>query len=277
MNSKDVFNLIQSKQSLLCVGLDIDTDKMPAHLSRDFAGIKEFLMQIVDATREHCIAYKPNLAFFEVLGSRGLDVLGEINDYIGSGHFKIADAKRGDIGNTASAYAKTFFETFSFDAITVNPYMGYDTIEPYLVYTNKTTIVLGITSNPGFAHFQDQVLSSGEHLYAKVIREMADQFSSDQLMFVVGATRGQYIENARKAAPDHFFLMPGIGAQGGDLQEAVTLGLNEQFGLIINSSRGILYADKSEEFASAAGLASKQLQEQIFDAVKQAGKNFGDD
>lgn len=244
---------------MLCVGLDVDIEKLPAHLSKDINGVREFLHEIIDSTRDFCVAYKPNTAFFESMGTGGWDLLYELSNYIGKDHFKIADAKRGDIGNTAKAYAKTFFEDMGYDAITVSPYMGFDTLEPYLEYKNKWTIVLGLTSNPGFQDIQILKLENGHRIYETVIGSMAQKFSSDQLMFVVGATRSEYITRIRELAPDHFLLMPGIGAQGGDLDQAIKAGLNSNYGMLINASRSILYASNEIDFAQAAAKEAQKI------------------
>jgi orotidine-5'-phosphate decarboxylase len=264
MNKSNLVRLIKDRGTVLCVGLDLDFRKVPVFVNlTDSSSILNYLKDLIDATRSHCIAYKPNLAFFEQLGSVGFNLLGELIEYIGKDHFKIADAKRGDIGNTAAAYAKTYFETFDFDAITVNPYMGFDSLAPFLAYSSKSTIVLGVTSNSGFNDIQNLELKDGMRLYQKVIADLSQQVTSEQLMFVVGATRGSIIESVRSLAPDHFFLMPGIGAQGGDLSEAVRLGHNKDYGLIINASRAIMYASTGEDFAAAAELSAKNFNTEI--------------
>lgn len=254
---------IENKKTVLCVGLDIEMAKMPAVVSRDKAGIKRFLFDIIDKTKPFCVAYKPNIAFFEELGTLGWDVLGEVTDYIGHGHFLIADAKRGDIGNTAKAYAKVFYDLYSFDAVTLSPYMGKDSIDPFVEYNDKIAIVLGLTSNPGYRDLQLLKLDNGQYLFEKVLEHFSRLYSPEQLMFVIGATRSNYIASARKIAQDHFFLMPGIGAQGGDLNSALQLGRNNQIGLLINASRSILYASSGEDYAEAAGLEAKNLSIQM--------------
>lgn len=259
MTKEILVDLIRARQSMLCVGLDVDIDRLPAHLTKDVQGVKEFLYPIIDSTRDFCVAYKPNTAFFESMGTGGWNLLYEISNYIGSDHFKIADAKRGDIGNTAKAYAKTFFVDMDYDAITVSPYMGFDTLEPFLAYNKKWTIALGLTSNPGFKDIQMLKLENGKSVFETVISRMAQQFSSDQLMFVVGATRADYISHIRELAPDHFFLMPGIGAQGGDLDQAVKAGLNSNYGMLINASRSILYASNEIDFAQAAAKEAQKI------------------
>lgn len=255
---------IQKKRSFLCVGLDTDPAKIPDHLN-DFAQpVLEFNKQIIDATRAFCVAYKPNLAFYEAMGSEGWDILKSTVDYIGPHHLKIADAKRGDIGNTADQYAKTFFKDLGFDAITIAPYMGRDSIQPFLEYKDKWTIVLGLTSNPGFEDFQLLKISPNDrYLFEEVIETVAQWGSAEQLMFVVGATRTEYIQRIRSIIPDHFLLVPGVGSQGGDLKETYHKGSNDNVGLLINSSRGIIYAAQDQTFASAAGIEASKLNEEM--------------
>jgi orotidine-5'-phosphate decarboxylase len=248
---------------MLCVGLDVDIQRLPIHLTKDINGVRIFLHEIIESTKDYCIAYKPNTAFFESMGTGGWDLLYELSEFIGKDYFKIADAKRGDIGNTAKAYAKTFFEDMGYDAITVSPYMGFDTLDPFLSYTDKWTIALGLTSNPGFKDIQMLKLENGQNVYEIVIGRMAQQFNSDQLMFVVGATRSEYITRIRELAPDHFFLMPGIGAQGGDLNQAVNAGLNSTYGMLINASRSIVYASNEVDFAQKAAHEAKKIANQM--------------
>ena len=254
---------IISRKSFLCVGLDTDPDKIPVHLNDYDNPVLAFNKAIIDATKPYCVAYKPNFAFYEAMGSKGWDVLKETVSYIGSDHLTIADAKRGDIGNTASKYAKAIFEELNFDAITVAPYMGRDSIDPFLEYEDKWTIVLGLTSNLGHSDFQLQSLASGACLYEEVIRQISGYGSPDQLMFVVGATRKEYLNHIRSLAPDHFWLVPGIGAQGGSLEDVCEAGINQSIGLLINASRSILYAGKGEDFASKAEQEAKLLQESM--------------
>jgi orotidine-5'-phosphate decarboxylase len=259
-----LINHIREKQSFLCVGLDSDSSKIPAHLNDYAQPVLEFNKQIIDATRAFCVAYKPNLAFYESMGSEGWDILKSTVDYIGPDHMKIADAKRGDIGNTADQYAKIFFRDLGFDAITIAPYMGRDSIEPFLEYKDKWTIVLGLTSNPGFGDFQMRKLEpNGRYLFEEVIETVSKWGGSDQLMFVVGATRAEYIERIRSIIPDHFLLVPGVGSQGGNLQETYEQGANNNVGLLINSSRGIIYAAKDESFAMAAAAEASKLNEEM--------------
>jgi len=266
MNKKQLINNIKSKKSFLCVGLDTDTEKLPIHLIDKKDGILTFNKAIIDATKDLCVAYKPNLAFYEVLGAKGWDILQETVDYIGKDHLIIADAKRGDIGNSSSYYAKTFFENMKFDAVTVSPYMGYDSVSPFLKYKDKWTIILGLTSNPGAEDIQlkelNSLLSIGNegiqnrqrwmHLFEHVAYEVKDWASSENSMLVVGAARPDRLKKIRNILPNHFFLIPGIGAQGGDLDMVIENGLNKDVGIIVNSSRGIIYASSGEDFATKA-------------------------
>lgn len=264
MNRVQLADLINRKKSLLCVGLDADIDKIPDFLKKADDPLFEFNKAIIDSTKDYAIAYKPNLAFYEMLGAKGWASLEKTIEYLkGSGElFTIADAKRGDIGNSAKYYAKAFFEFLDFDAVTVNPYMGYDTVAPFLEYTEKFTILLALTSNKGSSDFQ--MLKCGEdHLYEDVIRKSSGWASPDQLMYVVGATKPEIIAKARKLAPDNFFLVPGVGAQGGDLQSVCKGGLNDQYGLIVNASRSIIYASTGQDFAGQARKAAFELQQQM--------------
>ncbi len=271
MNRKELFEQIQAKKSMLCVGLDVDFNKMPEHI-KALAGsgelaikgelykgkarsIIEFNKAIVDATVEHCVAYKPNLAFYECYGIEGMRALDVTVDYIRSKYpeiFLIADAKRGDIGNTAKMYAKAFFEEMDFDAVTIAPYMGADSVTPFLEYKNKWAIVLALTSNASAYQFQTAV-KDGKPLYQAVMEEMMEISTPDNMMFVVGATKADKLPELRSFCPDNFFLVPGVGAQGGSAEEVIANGANDHCGLLINSSRGILFADSSEDFALAAG------------------------
>lgn len=269
MTRRDLIKQIKEKRSFLCVGLDTDMDKIPPHLLDFEDPIFEFNKRIIEATLPYAVAYKPNLAFYEKHGISGLRSLEKTMDLIPSDVFTIADAKRGDIGNTATSYASAFFggknASFNFDSITVAPYMGRDSVEPFLHFENKWAIVLGLTSNHGSGDFQQLTLTSpdNELLFEKVIRTTAEWGNPDNLMFVIGATRGADIQKARIAAPDHFFLVPGVGAQGGSLEEVVRYGFNHEVGVLVNSSRGIIYASNDENFALNAGLAAKKLQEQM--------------
>lgn len=261
-------SLIKEKESVLCVGLDLDIHKLPGGFSRDKSDLKRFLQEIIDATRPYAVAYKPNTAFFESLGPVGWDLLTDISDYIGDRHLKIADAKRGDIGNTARAYAKAFFEEMAYDAITLSPYMGYDSLEPFLEYDDKWAIVLGLTSNPGYEDVQMSTLSDGRYLFEKVMNDLANKVPADKMMFVVGATRSSLVKAARAAAPDHFFLMPGIGAQGGDLKQSMENAINSSIGMLINASRSIMYASDQPDFAARAADNARTLQGEMAGFLK---------
>ena len=242
---------IRSTGTYLCVGLDTDITKIPAHLLSHSDPIFEFNRQIIDATKDHCVAYKINTAFYEVSGAKGWETMERTVNYIPSTHFKIADAKRGDIGNTSSQYARAFFETLAFDAITVAPYMGEDSVRPFLDYTDKWTIVLGLTSNPGAKDFELQQAGEGL-LYEKVLTTVSGWGTPDNLMFVIGATRADSFETVRRLTPDHFYLVPGVGAQGGSLEEISAKAMNTNVGLLVNASRAVIYASGKEDFALAA-------------------------
>ena len=243
---------IRSKQSYLCVGLDIDPEKIP-HSLREFADpVFEFNKRIIDATLDHCVAYKMNTAFYEVSGSAGWESLQKTAEYIPSTHLKIADAKRGDIGNTSTLYARAFFETLPFDAVTVAPYMGEDSVRPFLEYTDKWTIVLGLTSNAGALDFELQSHQDGL-LYESVIRKVSQWGTTENLMFVIGATKPAWFNRIRAIAPNHFYLVPGLGAQGGSLKEISEKALNKDVGLLVNASRAIIYAGSGDDFADKAG------------------------
>ena len=254
---------IIKKQSYLCAGLDSDCEKLPNGFSKDAKGVLAFNKAIIDATAAHCVGYKINTAFYESMGVKGWQAMEETLAHIPSSHFTIADAKRGDIGNTSAHYAKTFFEVLPFDAITVAPYMGKDSLEAFLAYTNKFTIVLGLTSNEGSQNFQQQKLSSGEYLYESVLAQVATWGSSEQIMFVVGATKAQELENIRSIIPHHFLLVPGVGAQGGSLEQVVEAGMNPDVGLLINASRSIIYASSGEDFDLAAKKEALKLQSEM--------------
>jgi orotidine-5'-phosphate decarboxylase len=253
MNRAQLFEQIKKKGSYLCVGLDTDIDKIPAHLHSEADPIFEFNKQIIDATHAHCVAYKPNIAFYEALGPKGWESLQKTLAYIPKDIFTIADAKRGDIGNTSSLYAKAFFEQMNFDPITVAPYMGEDSVKPFLKFKNKWVILLAHTSNPGANDFQlIESAVTGRKLYEEVILKSQQWASADELMYVVGATQVEKIAGIRAIAPDHFFLVPGIGAQGGDLRDVSRYGLNKQCGLLVNAARSIIYASSGKDFAHAA-------------------------
>jgi orotidine-5'-phosphate decarboxylase len=245
MNRLDLFSKIKEKQSCLCVGLDVDLKKIPQSLLSTSDPIFEFNKQVIDATKEHAVAYKPNIAFYEALGPKGWESLEKTMDYIPDNIFTIADAKRGDIGNTSRMYASCFFEYFNFDAVTVAPYMGVDSVSPFLEFDDKWVILLGLTSNKGSNDFQRLNTEDG-FLYESVLKKAQDWGTTDNLMFVIGATHPQDFANIRSIVPDHFLLVPGIGAQGGDLQGVLNHGSNGKCGLLINSSRGIIYAGGQE-------------------------------
>jgi len=266
MNKQQLFENIKRKKSFLCVGLDTDIKKIPTHLLNEEDPIFAFNKVIVDSTADFCVAYKPNLAFYESLGIQGWSAFEKTVRYIKENYpdqFIIADAKRGDIGNTSEMYARSFFEHLDIDSVTVAPYMGEDSVKPFLVYPGKWVIVLGLTSNKGSQDFQFTADASGERLFEKVMRISQTWATDDQMMFVVGATQGKLFTDVRKIAPDHFLLVPGVGAQGGSLQDVAKYGMNKQCGLLVNSSRGIIYADKSENFGIAARAESKKIQEQM--------------
>ncbi len=268
MNKASLIEQIEAKKSFLCVGLDTDLKKIPPHLLSDPNPVLAFNKAIIDATRDLCVAYKINTAFYEANGAAGWQTMEETFAYIGEGHLKIADAKRGDIGNTSNQYARAFFEQVKADAITVAPYMGEDSIRPFLEYTDKWTIVLGLTSNPGSNDFERLKLDAeqfdtrfvpnivqgnrSELLYEKVLKTISLWGSPENLMFVIGATHAQELEHIRSIIPDHFMLVPGVGAQGGSLEEVATYGMNKETGLLVNASRAIIYASIAEDFAEKA-------------------------
>ncbi len=264
MNRKALFEQIQKKKSYLCVGLDTDIEKIPQHLLKYSDPVFEFNKQIIEATKEYTVAYKPNLAFYESLGSKGWESLKKTLEVIPEDIFTIADAKRGDIGNTSGLYARAFFRELNFDSVTVAPYMGEDSVKPFLQFKDKWVILLAHTSNSGSADFQlIESKDSGRKLYEEVILKSQQWGSADQLMYVVGATRADKIGEIRKLAPEHFFLVPGVGAQGGDLSEVSKYGLNKQCGLLVNAARSILYASNGEDFAEAARKEAKSLRDEM--------------
>ncbi|MEO6135875.1 MAG: orotidine-5'-phosphate decarboxylase [Ginsengibacter sp.] len=262
MNRIQLIKQIKEKQSFLCVGLDTNIEKIPRHLQSHPDPIFEFNKQIIDATKDLCVAYKINTAFYESLGVKGWEAMERTVAYIPNTHFKIADAKRGDIGNTSSQYAKAFFETIPFDALTVAPYMGSDSVQPFLDYENKWTIVLGLTSNQGSEDFQQQKIAD-KFLYEEVIEKVASWGNENNLMFVVGATKAEDLSSIRKIIPDHFLLIPGVGFQGGSLAEVAKYGLNKDCGLLVNASRAIIYAGKDENFAEEARIIALQYQTEM--------------
>jgi orotidine-5'-phosphate decarboxylase len=258
MTKEKLVQAITAKQSYLCVGLDTDIEKLPAGLPKTTQGVIDFNKAIIDSTAPYCVSYKINTAFYESQGIKGWQAMEETLAHIPSTHFTIADAKRGDIGNTSAHYAKTFFEVMPFDAITVAPYMGKDSIEPFLAYTNKCTIVLGLTSNMGSQNFEQQKLQSGQFLYESVLEQVATWGTADQIMFVVGATKAKEFESIRKIIPAHFILVPGVGAQGGSLEEVTKYGKNKEVGLLINASRAIIFASNENDFAEKAAMVAKE-------------------
>lgn len=257
MHKKELVAQIKSKKSYLCVGLDTDPTKIPAHLLQEEDPIFAFNKAIIDATLPYCVAYKINTAFYEAQGLKGWAALEKTVNYIPDTHFKIADAKRGDIGNTSTQYAIAFLKQLPFDAITIAPYMGEDSVKPFLQFEGKWAIVLGLTSNPGAQDFELKTLATGERLYENVIKTVASWGSAENLMFVVGATRSDEFINLRAIAPDHFFLVPGVGAQGGSLSEISQKAMNKEVGLLVNSSRDIIFASNGLDFATAAGEKAK--------------------
>ncbi|WP_459209944.1 orotidine-5'-phosphate decarboxylase [Aquimarina rhabdastrellae] len=265
MTTQHLVEQIKKKKSFLCIGLDVDLNKIPKHLLACEDPIFEFNKAIIDATHHLAVAYKPNTAFYEAYGIKGWKSLEKTIQYLNTKYpeiFTIADAKRGDIGNTSSMYAKAFFEDLAFDSVTVAPYMGKDSVEPFLAFKDKHTILLALTSNQGAFDFQTQTVN-GEELYKEVLKTSKTWENASQLMYVVGATKAEYIGDIRKIIPDSFLLVPGVGAQGGSLAEVCKYGLNDQIGLLINSSRGILYASNDKDFAEAAVDKAKELQEQM--------------
>lgn len=275
MTRKQLVTQIQQKKSYLCVGLDTDITKIPKHLLAGQDPVFAFNKAIIDATKDLCVAYKINTAFYEALGLKGWEAMEKTVHYIGKDHFTIADAKRGDIGNTSSQYAKAFFEAMPFDAVTVAPYMGEDSVKPFLGYERKWAIVLGLTSNKGARDFElkrliekDEILEEGVHithehtsyLYETVLKKVSAWGSPDNLMFVVGATQAEEFTNIRKLAPDHFYLVPGIGAQGGNLKEISEKAMNKDCGLLVNASRAIIYASDKEDFAEKARSVARDYQ-----------------
>ena len=266
MTRKELIEQIRLKKSFLCIGLDVDIAKVPKHLLESEDPIFEFNKQIIDATQHLAVAYKPNTAFYECYGLDGWRSLEKTIQYLNQNYpeiFTIADAKRGDIGNTSTMYAKAFFENLNFDSVTVAPYMGSDSVEPFLAFEDKFTIMLALTSNKGGLDFQAQSLISEEKLYQNVLKQSLTWKNNEQLMYVVGATKADYFKDIRKIVPHHFLLVPGVGAQGGNLQDVCKYGLNEEIGLLINSSRGIIYASQDKDFAKVAAKKASELQQEM--------------
>ncbi len=266
MNRKELIQQIKQKKSFLCVGLDPDIKKIPQHLLKEEDPIFAFNKAIIDATAPYCVSYKPNLAFYEAYGLKGMVSFKRTISYLKESypdHFIIADAKRGDIGNTSKMYAQTFFEEYNVDALTVAPYMGADSVTPFLEYDGKWVILLALTSNKGSHDFQLTTDINGERLFEKVLKTSQQWGNDENMMYVVGATQGSMFEDIRKVVPNHFLLVPGVGAQGGSLQEVCKYGMTKDCGLLVNSSRGIIYASNGEDFAEAAAMAAKKLQEEM--------------
>ena len=263
MNRQQLINEIFTKKSFLCVGLDTDINKIPEHLKKEEDPIFAFNKAIIDATAPYCVAYKPNLAFYECYGLKGMVAFEKTIKYLKENHpnhFIIADAKRGDIGNTSKMYAQTFFEEYNLDSVTVAPYMGEDSVKPFLEYDGKWVILLALTSNKGSHDFQLTEDQQGERLFEKVLKKSQEWGTTENLMYVVGATQGKMFEDIRRIAPNHFLLVPGVGAQGGSLQEVCKYGMTKDCGLLVNSSRGIIYAGKDKDFAEMAAQKAKELQ-----------------
>ncbi|NDV65950.1 orotidine-5'-phosphate decarboxylase [Bacteroides sp. 224] len=266
MNKQQLFENIKRKKSFLCVGLDTDIKKIPEHLLKEEDPIFAFNKAIIDATADFCIAYKPNLAFYESLGVKGWIAFEKTVNYLKENYpdqFIIADAKRGDIGNTSEMYARSFFDELNIDSVTVAPYMGEDSVKPFLIYPEKWVILLALTSNKGSHDFQLTEDVNGERLFEKVLKKSQEWASDEQMMYVVGATQGKMFEDIRKLVPNHFLLVPGVGAQGGSLDDVCKYGMNSTCGLIVNSSRAIIYADKTEKFAEVARQEAQEVQKQM--------------
>ena len=282
MTRQELIQQIKEKQSFLCVGLDTDIDKMPQSLIKrvkkeyeeeelTFGMLLEFNTSIIDATAPYCVAYKPNLAFYEAYGMDGIAAFEGTVEYLQENyphHMIIADAKRGDIGNTSKMYAKTFFEQYGVDALTIAPYMGEDSVTPFLGYKDKWVVLLALTSNKGSQDFQLTEDAQGERLFEKVLKKSQEWGNDENMMYVVGATQGQMFEDIRKVAPTHFLLVPGVGAQGGSLQEVCKYGMNKDCGLLVNSSRGIIYASSGNDFAEVAAQKAQELQQQMAQELK---------
>ncbi len=274
MNRQQIVEQIRQKRSFLCVGLDTDIKKIPRHLIGTESPIFTFNKAIIDATAPYCVAYKPNLAFYESLGVNGMMAFERTVRYLRKyypQHFVIADAKRGDIGNTSTMYARTFFEEYNVDSLTVAPYMGEDSVTPFLGYEGKWVILLALTSNPGSKDFQLFTNDEGQRLFEKVLTKSQEWAGPDKMMYVVGATRGELFKDIRKLAPEHFLLVPGVGAQGGSLEEVCKYGMNSDCGLLVNSSRGIIYASQGTDYAEAAADSARKLQQQMKEILDQAG------
>ena len=271
MTRQELITQIKKKKSFLCIGLDTDIKKIPTHLLEMEDPIFEFNKQIIDATNEFCVAYKPNIAFYESLGKSGWGSLQKTLDYIPKDIFTIADAKRGDIGNTSSMYAKTFFENMDFDSVTVSPYMGADSVTPFLEFEDKWAVVLALTSNKGGLDFQKIEDKNGKKLFEKVLETSKEWGTYENMMYVVGATRVEELLEIRAIVPNHFLLVPGIGAQGGNLRDVSKFGLNADCGLLVNSSREIIYAGNDIDFARKAKIEAQKLQQEMAVILSEAG------
>ena len=274
MNKTQLFEQIKKKQSFLCVGLDSDIKKIPSFLLDTSDPLFYFNQKIIDATAPYAVAFKPNLAFYESNGLEGLNSLEKTVHYIREKYpdiFLIADAKRGDIGNTSALYARTFFETYNFDAVTIAPYMGEDSVTPFLGYPDKWVVLLALTSNKGAFDFQFMADQKGEKLFEKVLRTSQQWADSEKMMYVVGATKAEELEGIRKIVPDHFLLVPGVGAQGGSLSEVAKYGMNDQCGLLVNSSRAILYASTAPDFAKKSAEVALETQIEMKNLLREKG------
>lgn len=274
MNRQQLIEQIKEKRTFLCVGLDTDLKKIPQHLLEDDDPIFAFNRAIIDATADYCVAYKPNLAFYEAFGVKGMVSFEKTIQYLHQhypNHFIIADAKRGDIGNTSAMYARTFFEEYNIDSLTVAPYMGEDSVTPFLGYDGHWVILLALTSNKGSHDFQLTEDAQGQRLFEKVLQTSQQWGTKDNMMYVVGATQGRMFEDIRRLMPDHFLLVPGVGAQGGSLEEVCRYGMNADCGLLVNSSRGIIYASNGEDFAEVAAQKAQELRDQMDTELKKAG------
>lgn len=272
MTSLELFNQITLKRSFLCVGLDTDITKIPEHLLNSDDPIFEFNKAIIDATEKYTVAYKPNLAFYEVYGEKGWISFTKTIDYLRNNYPEqliIADAKRGDIGNTSEMYAKAFYELTDVDAVTLSPYMGLDTVKPFLNYEGKYAVLLALTSNTSSADFETLKLDSGDYLYEQVIKKSMTWGTPDNMMYVVGATKANMLKSIRNIVPDHFLLVPGVGAQGGSLREVAQYGMNSRCGLLVNSSRGIIYADNSKDFAKVAATTACDIAKEMSDLLTE--------
>ena len=271
MNRQELISQIKEKQSFLCVGLDTDINKIPAHLLELEDPIFEFNKQIIDATKDLCVAYKPNIAFYESMGPKGWVSLQKTLDYIPNDIFTIADAKRGDIGNTSNMYARTFFKNMNFDSVTVAPYMGEDSITPFLEFVDKWVIVLSLTSNKGSLDFQKIESKDGKKLFQQVLETSQTWGTDENMMYVVGATRAEQLSEIREIIPNHFLLVPGVGAQGGNLKDVAKYGMNSDCGLLVNSSRGIIYSGNGSDFAEKARIVAQKLQQEMAAILIEAG------